>query len=88
MKTKLNIYYTLFLLVTMMFCGNLSVAYGQEPVDYVDPYIGSIGHLLTATTPDVQLPRGMVRLIPGTTPGIRDVYLADKIYSFSVNSKQ
>lgn len=86
MKTKLKIYYTLFLLVTMMFYGNLSDAFGQEPVDYVNPYIGSIGHLLTATTPDVQLPRGMVRLIPSTTPGIRDVYLADKIYSFSVIS--
>ena len=59
---------------------------GKDPVDFVNPYIGSIGHLLTATTPDVQLPRGMIRLIPATTPGIRDIYLADKIYSFSAIS--
>ena len=60
--------------------------YSQDPVDYVNPNIGAIGHLLKATTPDVQLPRGMIRLIPITTPGIRDIYLADKIYSFSVTS--
>ena len=60
--------------------------YSQEPVDYVNPNIGTIGHLLTATTPDVQLPHGMIRLIPTTTPGIRDVYLADMIYSFSTVS--
>lgn len=59
---------------------------GQDPVDYVNPNIGTIGHLLTATTPDVQLPRGMIRLVPTTTPGIRDIYLADKIYSFSTIS--
>lgn len=62
------------------------VVYGQDPVDYVNPNIGTIGHLLSATTPDVQLPRGMIRLFPGTSPGIRDTYLADKIYSFSVTS--
>lgn len=60
--------------------------YSQDPVDYVDPHIGSIGHILRASTPDVQLPRGMVRLIPVTTPGIRDIYLADKIYSFTATS--
>ena len=59
---------------------------GQDPVDYVNPSIGGVGHLLTATTPDVQVPRGMVRLFPQTTPGIRDNYLADKIYSFAVTS--
>jgi len=54
----------------------------REPVDYVDPWIGSIGHLLTATEPVVQLPHGMMRLAPLTTPSIRDRYLADKIYGF------
>lgn len=52
----------------------------------MNPYIGSIGHLLTATSPDVQLPRGMIRLTQRTTPRIRDTYLADKIYAFSANS--
>ena len=70
-----------FLLLTLS-----DLVYGKDPVDYVNPTIGSIGHLLTATTPDVQLPRAMIRIIPATTPGIRDVYLADKIYGFSTIS--
>lgn len=76
----------LFIISRILLNESTTVLYGQTPVDYVNPYIGSIGHLLTATTPDVQVPRGMIRVIPRTTPGIRDTYLADKIYSFSVIS--
>ena len=54
----------------------------KDPVDYVDPYIGSIGHLLTATSPNVHLPHAMLTAAPVTTPGIQDRYLADKIYGF------
>jgi len=54
----------------------------KGPADYVNPNIGAIGHLLTATTPYVQYPHGMARLAPITTPGIQDRYLADKIYGF------
>jgi len=57
-------------------------AVSKEPVDYVDPNIGGIGHLLQPTAPWVQLPYGMTRLAPITTPGITDRYLADKIYGF------
>ena len=35
-----------------------------EPVDYVNPYIGSISHLLCPTYPTVQLPHGMLRVFP------------------------
>lgn len=52
----------------------------QEPVDYVDPYIGSIGHLLTSTTPFVQLPHGMAQAWPVVPPGTTDRYLADKLH--------
>ena len=56
----------------------------KSPVDYVSPNIGSIGQLLSASTsPFVQVPYGMARLVPVTTPGIRDKYLADKIYGFT-----
>lgn len=55
----------------------------KHPVDYVSPNIGSIGQLLTPTLPFVQVPYGMARLAPVTTPGIQDRYLADKIYGFS-----
>ena len=54
----------------------------KQPVDYVDPNIGGIGQLLTATVPYVQYPYGMARVAPITTPGITDRYLADKIYGF------
>ena len=54
----------------------------KEPVDYVNPNIGGIGHMLTATSPTVQLPYSMMRIAPITTPRITDRYLADKIYGF------
>ena len=63
------------------------VALGQtkQPVDYVDPHIGSISHLLKSEPPTVQLPFGMMRLAPVTSPGISDSYLAEKIYGFPVD---
>lgn len=36
----------------------------KEPVDYVDPYIGNISHLLVPTFPTVQLPNSMLRVYP------------------------
>lgn len=54
----------------------------KEPVDEVNPNIGGIGHLLQPTVPFVQLPHGMARLAPVTTPGVTDRYLADKIFGF------
>ena len=55
----------------------------KEPVDYVNPNIGGIGHLLTSVSPDVQRPHGMVQIAPIAGPGVTDVYLAGKIYGFS-----
>lgn len=52
----------------------------KDPVDYVDPYIGSIGHLLTSTTPFVQLPHGMAQAWPIVPPGTTDRYLADRLH--------
>jgi len=62
-------------------------AWGQTrpPVDYVDPHIGGISHLLKSEPPTVQLPFGMMRLAPATSPDISDSYLAEKIYGFPVN---
>ena len=58
-------------------------AAAKEPVDYVNPNIGTVGHLLSATTPSVQYPHGMAKAAPVTTPGIGDRYLADKIFGFA-----
>jgi predicted alpha-1,2-mannosidase len=59
-----------------------SAQQNKEPVDYVNPNIGGIGQLLSATSPSVTMPYGMMRISPITTPGITDRYLADKIYGF------
>lgn len=55
----------------------------KDAVDYVDPNIGGIGHLLTATMPVAALPHGMMQVSPVFTPSIQDRYLADKIYGFA-----
>lgn len=36
----------------------------KTPVDYVNPYIGNISHLLVPTFPTMHLPNGMLRVIP------------------------
>lgn len=36
----------------------------KEPIDYVDPYIGNISHLLVPTYPTVHLPNSMLRVYP------------------------
>jgi putative alpha-1,2-mannosidase len=54
----------------------------KDPVDYVDPNIGGIGHLLAPTMPVVSLPHGMMQAFPVFSPAIYDRYLADKIYGF------
>jgi predicted alpha-1,2-mannosidase len=40
---------------------------GREPVDYVNPYIGSISHMLVPTYPTVYLPNSMMRIFPVRT---------------------
>lgn len=36
----------------------------REPVDYVNPYIGSISHLLVPCFPTIQLPNSLMRIYP------------------------
>ncbi|MDR1408257.1 MAG: hypothetical protein LBJ23_09470, partial [Tannerella sp.] len=36
----------------------------QSPVDYVNPYMGNISHILVPTYPTVHLPYGMLRVYP------------------------
>lgn len=44
-------------------CGTAG-AQTKEPVDYVNPYIGNISHLLVPTFATVQLPNSMLRVYP------------------------
>ena len=51
----------------------------KQPVDYVDPYIGSISHLLQPAQPTVQLPNSMVRVYPR-----RDGFTGDRLWGLPV----
>ena len=74
------------LLLLLSMGASVFAAEPRQPVDYVSPNIGGIGQLLTPTIPYVQVPYGMARIAPITTPGIQDRYLADKIYGFPVGA--
>jgi putative alpha-1,2-mannosidase len=45
-----------------VFCGCSKAA--KQPVDYVNPYMGNISHLLVPTYPTVHLPNSMLRVYP------------------------
>lgn len=59
MNTKLT---TIFLTAAIS-CAVLGGC-GKEPVDYVNPYIGNVSHLLVPTFPTVQLPNSLLRVYP------------------------
>jgi len=50
----------------------------------VNPYLGSIGHLLTAVAPVVCRPHAMVGMVPAFEPEMNDLYLATRIRGFPV----
>jgi len=78
-----------YLLLIIILHGNFfscNEVKGKEPVDYVNPNIGSIGHLLVATASMVQLPHGMVQIGQNPYPELADRYLADRISGFSVRA--
>ncbi|MBQ1954266.1 MAG: hypothetical protein II350_00875, partial [Clostridia bacterium] len=54
--------------------------------DYIDPYVGSIGHLLTATQPICAMPHGMSQVQLKFTQGTKDYYLADSVIGISGGS--
>jgi alpha-1,2-mannosidase, putative len=56
----------------------------QKLTKYVNTNIGTVGHLLTATSPSVHYPHGMMQISPNFNPRLGDRYFADKIFSFPV----
>ena len=46
------------------FVGCMAPAPEKEPVDYVNPYVGSISHLLVPCFPTIQLPNSLMRIYP------------------------
>ena len=53
-----------FLLALCLMPLNIIAATQTEPVDYVNPYIGSISHLLVPCFPTIQLPNSLMRIYP------------------------
>ncbi len=53
----------LIILIVNSFLNPL-IAEGKEPVDYVNPYMGNISHLLVPTYPTIHLPNSLLRVYP------------------------
>ena len=83
MKTNKTVCFSLLLfLVSICFsCGKSDAenTLAKEPVDYVNPHIGNISHLLMPTYPTVQLPNSMLRVYPK-----RENYTSDLINGLPV----
>lgn len=58
MKLKLTIMATM---AAILFAG---CEKAKDPVDYVNPYVGNVSHLLVPTFPTVHLPNSMLRVFP------------------------
>lgn len=56
-----------------------SKTFEKTPVDYVNPYIGNISHMLVPTYPTVHLPNSMLRIYPE-----RSDYTADRLHGLPV----
>ena len=70
-----KIFSIIFLL--SLVCGCTERSDSSSVLDYVDPHIGGVGHLLQPTRPNVQLPNQVIRMHP-----VRSDYLDDQISFF------
>nr|WP_288210445.1 GH92 family glycosyl hydrolase [uncultured Dysgonomonas sp.] len=64
----------LFFLISLMSISIKADVDSKMPVDYVNPYIGNISHLLVPTYPTIHLPNSMLRVYPE-----RENYTGNKI---------
>lgn len=64
----------LFFLISLMSMSVKADVDSKMPVDYVNPYIGNISHLLVPTYPTIHLPNSMLRVYPE-----RENYTGNKI---------
>jgi len=71
MNNKIPVIVIVFLFILLTNCNAQSK---KQPVDYVNPYIGNISHLLVPTYPTVHLPNSMLRVLP-----LRDDFTVNKL---------
>jgi len=70
---KLNRVFLLFLIFFSV-SANLEISGAEKtPVDYVNPYMGNISHLLVPTYPTIHLPNSMLRVYPERSDFTGDV---------------
>ena len=50
--------------ILLLSCSSVQNQTAREPVDYVNPYMGNISHLLVPTFPTIHLPNSMLRVYP------------------------
>lgn len=63
MKTRIIPFFLLSIFFVLCSCNDAKQG-SKAPVDYVDPYIGTVSHLLVPTFPTVHLPNSMLRVYP------------------------
>jgi predicted alpha-1,2-mannosidase len=76
MKSKFVLFQILLSYAVVISCSEKKL----EPVDYVNPYMGNISHLLVPTYPTVHLPNSMLRFYPN-----RDNYTSNQVQGFPLN---
>lgn len=62
--SKIKFLFIILLCCTFVQCTTQQNDAFLEPVDYVNPYIGNISHLLVPTYPTIHLPNSMLRVYP------------------------
>ncbi len=70
---------TTIFLSAISFPNRLEAQSKKQPVDYVNPYMGNISHLLVPTFPTIHLPNSMLRVIP-----TRGDFTSDKMNGFPI----
>ena len=79
MKTLINQVALLTLLFASINVYSIQKDNVKDPVDYVNPYMGNISHLLVPTFPTIHLPNSMLRVIPS-----RHDYTTDRLNGLPV----
>lgn len=54
----------IWLVIGLLSCSSVKNQSAGEPVDYVNPYMGNISHLLVPTFPTIHMPHSMLRVYP------------------------
>ena len=63
--SNIYIYSSLIVSIALLSCSTSnSTLNNKEPVDYVNPYMGNISHLLVPTFPTIHMPHSMLRVYP------------------------